>query len=216
MSDQMRQMEHDTAQGRAASTRLELMLIGMRVAKASTEDIRCAMGVMSFLEALEFGILPDCLTSDPEAAELAPEPFNVEDQAVCQKVLRKLLEINEGASLGRVVINVRALFSPHNQLLDFDSDVLKLHPRLAQGVQASAGGWRALSGPGQVQPGDHLSFTVGGKPLCVKAREVLFAGTDREEVVYNRRRNHYFITAMALAGNSSHKDVLVRAAGGVQ
>ena len=78
--------------------------------------------------------------------------------------------------------------------------------------------WDALARAGQVKPGDHLSFTVGGTLICAPAALVLFPGTDREEIVYNRKKNHYFITSMALDGSSSHKCVHVRsgAAGGAQ
>lgn len=70
--------------------------------------------------------------------------------------------------------------------------------------------WDALARPGQIQPGDQLSFTVGGSLICAPVALVLFPGTDREEIVYNRKKNHYFITSMALDGTSSHKSVRVR------
>jgi len=57
---------------------------------------------------------------------------------------------------------------------------------------------------------------VGGKPICAPAQEVLFPGTDREEVVYNRQQNHYFITTMAVDGTSSHKGVFVRSAAKIE
>jgi len=74
---------------------------------------------------------------------------------------------------------------------------------------AKSGPWEPLSGPGQIKPGDWLHFTVGGKFICTKAKEILEAGTHREEVVYNRSRNHYFITGMAVDGTSSHKGVMI-------
>lgn len=222
MSDQKSQMEHDTAQAQAKPFRIEPLLYGMRVAKAGTEDVQCVMQMMSFLEAVRSGFLPDSLTTQPEADELPLEPFDIDDAGLCQKVLRKLLEIDDGGSFGRVVMGMRALFHPTNELLDTDADVLKLHSRLVQALheaeRAKGSGWTALVAPGQVKPGDYLSFTLGGKPVCVKAKEVLFGGTDREEIIYRRRRNQYFITAMAVNGTSSHKGVMVRsgAAGGVQ
>lgn len=215
MSDRNRQREHDTAQ---ASPRLEPLLYGMRVARAGAEDVQCVMQMMSFLEAVRSGFLPDSLTSQPEAEDLPLEPFDIGDAQACQRVLSKLLEIDERGSFGRIVVGVRALLHPANEVLDTSADTLKLHPRLVQAVRVIAGGWRPLVEQGQIKPGDHLSFTVGGRPLCVEAKQVFFAGTEREEVVYNCRQNHYFITAMALDGTSSHKDVLVRSAaeGGVQ
>lgn len=75
--------------------------------------------------------------------------------------------------------------------------------------------WHPLSGAGQISAGDWLCFTVGGKFFCVQAREILNAGTDREEIIYNRSKNHYFITSMAVSGESSHKGVMMARPGAV-
>jgi hypothetical protein len=191
--------------------RSEVLLMGMRVAMTTAEDLQCVMQVMSFFEALREGWLPDSLTDNPEANMAF---FDIDDPAACQTVLRKLLEINDAGSSGRAVLGLRAMLNPRNEVLDLDSDVVALHPRLVRALQgaeqAKASEWLPLLAPGQIQPGDFLSFTVGGKPVCAIARQVLFAGTDREEIVYNRQRNHYFITAMALDGTSTHKRVFVR------
>lgn len=90
--------------------------------------------------------------------------------------------------------------------------------RVKPGNRAQIGPFNALVRPGQIQPGDHVSFTVGGTLICAPVALVLFPGTCREEIVYNRKKNHYFITSMALDGSSSHKSVQVRsgAAGGAQ
>ncbi|WP_143493513.1 MULTISPECIES: hypothetical protein [unclassified Pseudomonas] len=69
--------------------------------------------------------------------------------------------------------------------------------------------WQPLTGPGQIQQGTWLSFTVGGKFFCARAKLVIDPGTDNEEVVYNRKKNHYFVTSMAVDGTSNHKGVLV-------
>lgn len=70
--------------------------------------------------------------------------------------------------------------------------------------------WERLAHPGQIKAGDQLEFQVAGSKITAIVREVLNPGTTQEEVIYNRKRNHYFITAMALDGTSSHKQVLVR------
>ena len=189
----------------------------MLAAKASEEDLQCADQIVYTLEAIERGHLPDEMC----VLELG-ESFDIEKPADCQKVVRHLLEVASKGSIGRAVMGMRELFDPRNALLAPDSGVLELHPRLSQAMhdaeQAKTSGWTPLAAAGQVQPGDYLSFTVGGKPLCVKAKEVLFAGTDKEEIIYRRRRNQYFITSMALDGTSTHKGVWVRsgAAGGAQ
>lgn len=69
--------------------------------------------------------------------------------------------------------------------------------------------WRPLTGPGQVRPRDWLCFTLGRQLICAPAQTIVNCGTAREEIIYNSRQNHYFITAMAVDGSSSHKGVLV-------
>lgn len=69
--------------------------------------------------------------------------------------------------------------------------------------------WHPLTAPGQIQEGDRLSFKVGSSFICARARQIIALGTDKEEVVYNRKKNHYFVTSMAVDGTSSHKNVMV-------
>lgn len=67
-----------------------------------------------------------------------------------------------------------------------------------------------LHRPGQIKEGDEIRFTLAGKVIDATAVLVLNPGTDKEEVVYNRKKNHYFNTAMVVDGTSSHKRVLIR------
>lgn len=70
--------------------------------------------------------------------------------------------------------------------------------------------WQPLTAVGQVETGDLLRFTVGGKEIEAPARLVIAPGDPKEEIVYNRGKNHYFITSMAVDGTSSHKGVMVK------
>lgn len=180
----------------------------MLVAKASTADLQCLEEIVSFCESLHGGWMPQSICLDSSG----DEGFDPDDSVQSLRAISKLLEITGSASAGRAVLNLVVLLDPTSQVLA-DSDVVALHPRFSQ-----TSGWVPLVGAGQINPGDYLSFTLSGKPVCVKAQQVLATGTDREEVIYNRKRNHYFITAMALDGTSSHKDVYVRSAvaGGAQ
>lgn len=71
------------------------------------------------------------------------------------------------------------------------------------------GAWRPLELAGQIQQGDWLSFTVAGSFFCAQAKLIIYPGTDKEEIVYNRQKNQYFVTSMAVDGTSTHKGVLV-------
>lgn len=183
----------------------------MLVAKASEEDLRSVDHVVYALESIGAGRVPDEL-----CVEEVGEAFDVEDPAQCQRVVRHLLDVTETGSIGRAATGLRTVFDPRNEVLAPDSDVLELHPRLVRSLacadQLQASGWAPLTGPGQIKEGDFVSFTVGDVPMCVKACMVLEPGTEREEVVYNRHRNFYFVTSMAVGGTSSHKRVFVRSA----
>lgn len=187
----------------------------MLAAKACEDDLQCADQIVFTMEAIERGYLPDEM-----CVQEIGEPFSVEDSVQCQRVVRHLLDIASNGSIGRVVMGVRQLLDPRSEVVAPDTDILALHPRLAQALehaqQARLSGWAPLAAPGQIKPGDHLSFTVSGRPICAIAQEVLFPGTDREEVVYNRQQNHYFITTMAVDCTSSHKHVFVRSAAKIE
>ncbi|WP_311061463.1 hypothetical protein [Pseudomonas aeruginosa] len=70
--------------------------------------------------------------------------------------------------------------------------------------------WQPLTGPGQVKKGDLLQFTLSGKEIEAPAQLIINEGTGKEEIVYNRGKNHYFITSMAVDGTSLHRSVMVK------
>ncbi|MBX5744460.1 hypothetical protein ACNAQ8_18645 [Pseudomonas aeruginosa] len=70
--------------------------------------------------------------------------------------------------------------------------------------------WQPLTAVGQVEIGDLLRFTVGGKEIEAPTVLVIAPGDPKEEIIYNRGKNHYFITSMAVDGTSSHKNVMVK------
>ncbi|PLP96920.1 hypothetical protein [Cupriavidus pauculus] len=78
-------------------------------------------------------------------------------------------------------------------------------------VTARAGiapGWQPITAPGQVTVGDKLRFTIGDKPYSETVKEVLHPGTDKEELIYNMRRNYYLITSMSIKNTGSQRNVL--------
>lgn len=72
--------------------------------------------------------------------------------------------------------------------------------------------WEPLTAAGQLSEGDEIRFTIGKRRYTEKVKCVLDAGTEAEEVIYNMRKNFYFITSMAVGGSSSHKNVQVKRA----
>lgn len=73
-------------------------------------------------------------------------------------------------------------------------------------------GWLPLNRTGQVRAGDWISFKHGAEMICAKVCEIINQGTDAEEVIYDRRKNYYFITSVALGDSSNHKFIFVLAA----
>lgn len=70
--------------------------------------------------------------------------------------------------------------------------------------------WEPLRSVGQIKAGDKIRFSIDGELITRRAIEILHAGTDREEVLYQVKKNYYFNTCMAIKGSSRHKGVMVR------
>lgn len=66
--------------------------------------------------------------------------------------------------------------------------------------------WQRITKPGQVKVGDKLRFTIGDSKYSETAKRILNAGKCDEEIIYNKRRNYYLITSMAIANKGSSKN----------
>ena len=62
---------------------------------------------------------------------------------------------------------------------------------------------------GQVHKGDALVMLCSsqGVVYTANAKKIVKAGTEDEEVIYNKKKNHYFITR--LIGSQWHKEVYI-------
>lgn len=60
--------------------------------------------------------------------------------------------------------------------------------------------WQDMTGYGQVKAGDFISFFIGDTHYDERVVEVLDAGTDREELIYNKKKNFYVISKNVLTG----------------
>ncbi|HJV75453.1 MAG TPA: hypothetical protein VJ654_14600 [Noviherbaspirillum sp.] len=74
-------------------------------------------------------------------------------------------------------------------------------------TQQSNPGWQRITKPGQVNVGDKLRFTIGDDKYNETAKVILYPGTDKEEIIYNTRKNYYLITSMAIENKGSQKNV---------
>lgn len=66
---------------------------------------------------------------------------------------------------------------------------------------------KRLTAAGQIKCGDEIHCEYKGKLKKYTAIEVLNPGSDREEIVVNKKANIYFITSMAIDGTSWAKNV---------
>lgn len=68
-------------------------------------------------------------------------------------------------------------------------------------------GWQPITAPGQVKAGTKLRFTIGDDKYSETAKLILHPGTDKEEIIYNKRQNYYLITSMSIANKGSQRNV---------
>jgi len=67
-----------------------------------------------------------------------------------------------------------------------------------------------LTSAGQIKEGNTLLIEADFcDPFQVQALMVIEPGSAWEEIVYNRKKNHYFITSMVLDGTSRVKKVQI-------
>jgi hypothetical protein len=60
-----------------------------------------------------------------------------------------------------------------------------------------------INEPGQLKKGDKIIIVrKNGMAQKERVKEVLNAGTEKEEIIYNKKRNYYFITKLMLDGKS--------------
>jgi hypothetical protein len=67
--------------------------------------------------------------------------------------------------------------------------------------------WQRITKPGQVKTGDKIRFNIGDKKFIETAKQLLDAGKDSEEIIYNIHKNFYLITSMSIKNEGSQKNV---------
>lgn len=88
-------------------------------------------------------------------------------------------------------------------------DIIKVWETPVTSPKSSVKLWVRVTNAGQVKVGDKLKFNIGDREYRETAKQILNAGTDKEEVIYHMRENFYFITSMVVSGFSNHKCVEV-------
>lgn len=99
--------------------------IGIRMAKATREDLDGAHELAGILESLERGYYPA-----RETDEDPPTFFDHEDVEHLQYLVDRLLAIARKSSLFRVAGGLETLLSDNNAVVDPVADCIELHPRI--------------------------------------------------------------------------------------
>jgi hypothetical protein len=105
--------------------------MGMRMAKASREDLDAAYELSNILEALDRGYYPA-----RDLREDSPAFFDSDNIEHLQDLHERLLAIARKSSLFRVVGGLETLLSAGNAVVDPESDCIELHPRIKAALSA--------------------------------------------------------------------------------
>jgi hypothetical protein len=85
-----------------------------------------------------------------------------------------------------------------DSVAQLQEEVFAVRAKLEAAPGEPAQEWKPLTAPGQVKVGTKLRFTIGDDKYSEKAKLILHPGTDKEEIIYNKGKNYYLITSVAI------------------
>lgn len=109
----------------------ESKTIGVRMAKASAQDLDAAFALAGILESLGRGYYP--AAGEAECQDV-PTHFDSDNMEHLQHLHEKLLDIERNGSLFRVAGGLATLLSEANAIIDPDDDCIALHPRIRAAI----------------------------------------------------------------------------------
>lgn len=101
----------------------------MKMAKASQADLDAALKVAQIIGELEKGFMP--MSDDGENNGR----FYRNDPDQCLSALNSILDAAEYGSMFRVTFGMLVLLDPRNEVVDPDSDVLEMHPKIKAALE---------------------------------------------------------------------------------
>ncbi|MBL8752246.1 MAG: hypothetical protein JNK15_03010 [Planctomycetes bacterium] len=123
---------------------------GMRMAKASRQDLDAAWSINRAFDSLGYGFEPmevDDAEKDAAAADvpilataqrLVEQAFDINDHDACRRVIDHLQACAKRGSLMRVIMGMEVLLDARNEIVDPSLDYLELHPKLAAATSEAA------------------------------------------------------------------------------
>jgi len=100
----------------------------MKMAKATEADLEMANDLSRIIENIEAGHCPTQAMKDPESEDI--EWLHSDDSNQMQRLINAIRETSRRGSIFRVTFGMSVVCDPVNELLDPDSDVLEIHPKL--------------------------------------------------------------------------------------
>lgn len=98
----------------------------MKIALTTEQDIRAAQDVLSALEALDSGYFPESWNEGEE--------FFCDDAEHCLFAMNRLLDAAGNGNTMRFLMNAVTLLDTKNNVVNPDSDILELHPRIEKAL----------------------------------------------------------------------------------
>lgn len=110
--------------------------MGIKVARASAEELSNALDLIGILESLDGGYYPSAPGAGPRGDE--PTFFDEDDTNHLRHAYDLVMEVvkRRPGGLGRVIWGAATMMDPRNQIIDPDADTVKLHPRIVAALEA--------------------------------------------------------------------------------
>lgn len=111
--------------------------IGLRITKASDDDMMWALTLMNVIEAVANNEMPPELAK--EAGELG-ERYDSKDREHNRALVLYLQTMHHArpGALTRILFGLSALTNPENQIIDPDAEFIALHPKIKQALERAA------------------------------------------------------------------------------
>lgn len=100
----------------------------MKMAKATDADLKMAMTLVTYLNDIDRGQMPDALSSDAKLIEW----LDLDDAEQTKRLLVGIRKLLDQGSISRVVWGMAAVCDPANECIDPDANTLVHHPKRIQ------------------------------------------------------------------------------------
>lgn len=108
--------------------------VSMKMARASDEDMRALLDVVSIIEAVAKGWMPE-LEAEDDLDGPDDDFFDIDDPDHCRYIVEMLLRAEERGGLFRAAFGLTVLLNPKNELVDPHLDHIAKHPNIINALK---------------------------------------------------------------------------------